>query len=211
MKNRLLYIKKETIEESEHKFLLIHHFKIDPENPIYFKSKREFLYGNKPNIFSAFGFIDDTFKIDSSDNKKFFFLLEYPEHSCYFYFSQEINPIYAPDDSYIGMHLEKQTCQATVTFDGLTFHEGSNHTFLDGVNKTEYRVWFYAIGQRTPWEGKPQIPGFTDDMKTVIREVCLYIQIEDLSLLSKFHSFYSCQQTRRFNIIPFLFIFICFS
>ena len=210
IRNRLLFLKKETIDDIEHKFLLIHHFKIDPQNPEYFKTWREVLYGNKPNIYSAFGFIDDSFKLSNSGSEAFVFLLEYPEQSCYFYFSQEKNPIYTPDNTYTGMQMKKQTCQNAVQFAGFTIHSETN-TFLEGVNRTSGRVWFYSLGQKISWEGKPQIPGFIGSLEPPIREVNLYIEIENLSLLSKFHQFYSCKQIRPFHFISLSFLFFYFS
>ena len=210
VKNRVLYLKKESIDGTEHKFLLIHHFKIDQQNPKYFTTKNEFLYGDTANKYSVFGFIDDSFKINVMGTNKFFFLLEYPQQSCHFYFSQNTNPIEAIDDSDVYMDMKNKTCKSDVEFNGLTQHD-SDATYLDGVKTRSGAVWYYAIGQRVPWGTKDQIPAFLSSVDAeIITELSLYIQIENQSLLSKFQSFYSCKQRmwRIFNPLIFAYLFV---
>ena len=200
VKNRVLYLKKESIDGTEHKFLLIHHFKIDQQNPKYFTTKNEFLYGDTANKYSVFGFIDDSFKINVMGTNKFFFLLEYPQQSCHFYFSQNTNPIEAIDDSDVYMDMKNKTCKSDVEFNGLTQHD-SDATYLDGVKTRSGAVWYYAIGQFQKDWGGGHIAGPCE-----VSAVKLWVAITDRSIF--FRLLNSSYNTKSLSKSYLIFIYL---
>ena len=189
-KVRNILLEEKIIEDELHHFLLLFHSKFENEN--YFTSYDEFLYTNTKNKYSLFGFLDDSFK---NENDSFVFLMEYPDTSCYFYFQQNINPLQAEPNSEVGFTQISTTCSSiTITFSGLTkFNDTCS--YLDGFipsDENEPDYWHYALGQRCTWGllGENQIPAYTTSEN--ITEVNLFIEINSVSVLAKFQTFYSC-------------------
>ena len=206
-KIRNFYIKEKIIDDELHQFLLLFHFKIQDKN--YFNTYNEFLYSNTKNKYSLFGFFDDSFKI--VDN--FVFLMEYPETSCYLYFQQNINPLQAVPNSNVGFLLKKSTCEATpgTIFSGLTKHDDF-YSYLDGINDKENpNYWYYSLGQKSEWLNLDQIPAYALLTTPIIKEVNLFIEINSLSIIEKFQTFYSCKGKLSFHFFPYIITVMIFT
>ena len=196
-----IYIKDQFILGEDHKFVLLHHFKIVNNN--YFKTYNEFLYSIDKNKYSVFGYFDDDFRIKRTKNseEKFVFLLEYPDIG-YIYFEQKENPLTTSDDSVVDMNILNSTLpEGNQSFSGLTQYDGKyNSTFLDGLNKeTNPDDWFYAIGQKIPWKDD-QIPVFTSSNEPKITEVYLWIEYQYSSIFDKFKDLFYCKTYNQYDL-----------
>ena len=135
--------------------------------------------------------------------------MEYPDTSCYLYFQQNINPLQAEPNSNVGNILKQSTCSPkTVTFSGLTKYDGTC-SYLDGFNDIEHQEWWhYPLGQKCEWLNLDQIPGYSLETSIKLNEVNLFIEINSLSILEKFQSFYSCKGKFSFHFFPSLYYLI---
>ena len=186
--SRLEEIKDLTINGESHKFLLLFHHKL--ENANFFTDYNDFLFSNTQNKFSIFGYFNDFFKIGTN----FSFLFEYPEHDCHLFWHQEENPLKTEHNSKVNYDIKSQTCPNPCNFTGLTKFRYGN-CFLDGSafpDNLDY--WYYAVGQTTNWDDDFQIPGFERDKSPIIKEVNLWIEIQDLSILNRLFPKITCNQ-----------------
>ena len=194
-----IFTKTEVLNEGEKHFLLLHHLKIINQN--YFRDEEEFMFTISKYKYSIFKYLDRRFLIDN----KYFFLLEYPEIPCRYYFDQNTNPLDAASDSDVEVHIRNQTCIADIQFSGLTRAPSQFPSILDGAITSGDINWFFSIGQKASWESN-QIPAYTRYNNPKIIEVNLWIQVNDLSILT--HNSYkcSCRSSFRFKncIIFFL-------
>ena len=192
-RNRLIFLKDKTIENEEYHFLLLHHF--NSTSGEVFDSTEETLFSDKKNKYSILRYFDNSFAI----SQKFFFLLEFPEHNCHYYFEQNKNPLEAEEDEDVTLKTIGPTCQGKVPFNGLT--KSSSVCLLNGVKTDDEQLyyWYFPIGQRIDWQTN-LIPAFTSP----IHQISLWVQIENFSLLSRFRSILSCRIHRRLTLHLFL-------
>ena len=118
---------------------------------IFFKNSSEALNSNTFHKFSILNEINNNFLI----NKKFEFLLEYPEVSGYNRWVQSINPIYQSDSTitgYLGIHIS----WSGRFWGGLSLGSGG-YSFLDGsIRRPD---WWFAIGSYISYGEINKYPG----------------------------------------------------
>ena len=203
-----IYLKEKIIDGQFYQFLLLHHFKIVNNN--YFKTEREFLYANQENKYSMFGYFDETLMID----KKFVFLLEYPDGKCFYLFEQTQNPLKINDNEDSGYNDLKHDCEGINSFQGLAKSNNENTTFLDGsiAASDNLKFWHFPIGQKVGWMNQSRIPAYDTIDGIQLKEVNLWIQINNFSLLSRFKYRFSCVKNNRFSLpCVYIFVGLCFN
>ena len=197
VRNRHIYIKQANVDgKGDKSFFLVHHFKIDPASPKYFKNDYECLFSNEENKYSLLGYINDQFRVQGS----FVFLLEYPETPCHYFFSQEVNPIFTTPDNVEGFTPYSSNCSSNLKFIGLNRNNYQNAAYLDGIvtNPSNSWYWFFGIGQKTTWGGHDQIPGYISSYSPIILEVNLWMQFDDPHVLYLLHQYFTCNSCVRF-------------
>ena len=190
VKNLNIYIKNVNIdEEGETSFFLVHHFKIDQNNPRYFNNDRECLFSNEKNKYSLLGYINEQFRVNDS----FIFILEYPETPCYYYFAQGVNPITSTPDSNVNLAYNVSNCSSNLPFVGL--NRNLNDAYLDGIITDYDRIyyWYFAIGQRGSWDNQHQIGAYHSSHNPYLTEVNLWMQFDNSSVLSLLHDHFTLQ------------------
>ena len=201
--SKFIFTKTEVINDAEKHFLLLHHLKIVNQN--YFRNEEEFMFIISKNKYSIFQYLDQSFLIDN----KYFFLMEYPEVPCRYYFDQNTNPLDAPSDADVSVNIRNQTCIGDVTFSGLTRAISGQPSILDGALTIIGDIlWFFPIGQMGSW-GSNQIPAFTRNTNPKIIEVNLWIQIKNPSIIARLSS--DCSHLRiyiKFKNLPLFFVII---
>ena len=203
LSQKLIHTKTENINNKNHNFLLIHHFQIKNSN--YFSSEEELLFNINENKFSIFGCLSDKFQI----NNRFIFLLEYPEHNCHYYFSQNTNPLNTVTDQNIDMQsLDDETCKGSVSFIGLTRTNTNYPSFLDGSRTSSNQRWYFPIGQKGAWNGAHQMPAFDREQRTKITCVDLWVEIGDMSIINRLFRYYTCKnhQATHYRLLYFCLI-----
>ena len=206
--HHVVYIKKENINEHDYDFLLLLLFYI--ESSTFLKSDKEVLLSYKKNKYSILYFFDDSFRL--SDNT-FHFLMEYPEGSCSYFWSQTKNPLTTPNDEDVSMINLNLSCEGSIEFSGLSLSDSPSYTFLDGMpsNKDNKDSWHFPIGQKGQTQNQDRIPVYSYSSNPIITEVNLWVQIEDFSLLSRFKTYFSCKSKLFFHNIPILITIFMFS
>ena len=199
-----LKIKEKIINEEQQQFLLLFHHKLENNN--FFTDYNNFLYSIKKNKYSLMKFLDGSLKI----GEYFTFLIEYPESNCFLYWNQKVNPLDAEHNSEVSIDSLLNTCPNAFEFKGLTKYDKQSYTFLDGTADQIYQqYWLYSIGQRTNWEGRYQMPGFSDSMNPILTEVALWIKFNNMSILSHFVINFTLKMRHFFSHSIFCFTY-CF-
>ena len=201
VRNRHIYIKQANVDGNGDKsFFLVHHFKINPTSPNYFKNDHECLFSNEENKYSLLGYINNEFQVGDS----FVFLLEYPQTPCHYFFSQKVNPIFSTPDTVEGFTLHSSNCTSNLNFIGLNRNNYQNAAYLDGIvtDSSNSLYWFFAIGQKIRWHD--QIPGYSTSRSNPILEVNLWMQFDNPHVLYLLHEYFTCNSCVRFLYFHFI-------
>ena len=174
---RFIFLKKQNISNVEHQFLLIHRFRSDRGS--IFTSEEDVMFSLTQDKYSILGYYDDSFNI----NERFIFLLEFPDHNCSYYFSQNINPKKAEHDQDVDMKNLGLACRSFISFAGFTRFSDPSVTYIDGVKTVSEQKWYFPIGQRMIWGG--DIPSLENHG---VKEIKLWAEIQDLTILNRFNS-----------------------
>ena len=186
--NRALVVQQNprVVNEIDTWVLIFHH---NSSNKDFFRNKNEALFSTKKNKFSLFGRINDYFKIDG----KYEFIIEYPQISRFYQWTQTKNPIDAAAYEDIGF-IPNETGYGS--FKGLALSSAPLNTFLDATVTSG--DWYIAIGAYQSWYTDRCFPGPYDPSSgPCFNTVNVYMRIKEAHKLERLLSFNLCTKPIR--------------
>ena len=175
---KTIFGNSEVAEFNGKKWLKVFSHKFESQSDC-FGTEEEALHCNKTNKYSILDTINDSMKI----NRKFEFIIEYPNENIYFHWKQSLNPLneieeegrtsvkgFVPihngtDDTFWG-GLTKSTLQ----------YKNVTSTLIDGVPRSSY--WRFSIGMYCNiegWSSKDSMPG---PNRKAYKQVRLWLRIK---------------------------------
>ena len=167
-------------------FLLIFHQNTFTND--LFETESECLKTNSIHKYSILKYINDDFKTGDV----FEFIMEYPEINEYGHCTQSKNPLEAEPNQDVNVRQMNSTWVNGMNFIGL--HQSSNPSmcYLEGTDHissvTGQPDWYYAIGQKVPWNTNCLAGPYASEKRLKIHQVFLWLKISNIDLLKRiFH------------------------